>query len=626
MKIKTKFSVASGLVVFIVISLLALSTYMLVERTLEEKTTAYIKDNTVLLTGSISNWLKGKSSQIQIIKTEVENDFSPEKFQHALNNQALTHDFSLMFGTLAEETILRSNDINRISPTEIDFRQRPWFTLAQGNNGINYTAPYIDAATGELLLSVVTAINTNSGFKGVLGGDLSLDSIANSVNTINFNSTGLAFIADSSGKIITHPNSQFNNKTTQQIYGQSPKNALKIIEIMHEDHSKLLYFMPLESNSGVDWNVAVLLDKSKVYESLSTFTFQTFIFAIISIALCVFVLGNLAKRLLTPLESLEKAIKEIASGGGDLTQRMNKLGDDECGVVAQNFNVFLGSLQKLVKNIKDKATNVMSKSDEAQGLSTQSSESLSNQYLLIDNLATAMNEMSATSSDIASSAQEAASSVTAVNETAESSKSLFSKTSQDVIELSQSITDSQELSNQLAEYSGNIEQILSVINAVAEQTNLLALNAAIEAARAGEHGRGFAVVADEVRTLASRTQESTTEIKSMIAQIQQYSSQVQQAMNLSKDKATGCVEHTEIANQSLDTISNAVKDIMDRNIQIAAAIEEQSVVIEEINKNTTEIKDISMQVDEFSQEQFNTNTDLVNEVQSQHDLLGKFVV
>ena len=228
--------------------------------------------------------------------------------------------------------------------------------------------------------------------------------------------------------------------------------------------------------------------------------------------------------------------------------------------------------------------------------------------------------------DIASSAQDAATSISSVNERADEGKNLFSRTSHDVMELSETISSSQELSNQLAEYSNNIEQVLSVINGVAEQTNLLALNAAIEAARAGEQGRGFAVVADEVRTLASRTQESTTEIKTMIEQIQQSSGLVQVSMNESREKADSCVENTQIANQALEDISGAVKDIMDRNIQIAAAIEEQSVVIEEINKNTTHINDISLQVGDFSQEQVGTNETLVDEVNQQQVLLEKFIV
>jgi methyl-accepting chemotaxis protein len=626
MKIRTKFSVASGIVVFIVISLLSFSSYLLISQTLENKTKAYVEDNSLLLAQSINNWLSSKATQIQLLKNSIESDYSPDNFQRNLELSSLKDHFLLMFGTLSNESGLRSNNPDRINPAGIDFRERPWYKLGEENQDVIFTKPYVDAATKDLLLSVVAPIRSNGQFKGVLGGDLSLDSIAKSVNTINFNNTGIAFIADSDGNIITHPITKLNGKKTSNIYGKSPTNEKEIIQIEHDGLNKLIYFFPLEKKSGMNWYLGILLEEDKVYQSLTNLTTRSILFAFFSISLCVFILRKLAKRLLMPLNDLEVAIEEIASGGGDLTQRLVIKSEDECGAVATNFNKFLVSLQQLVNDIKHKADLVVDNSDSAKKLATESSSELVQQGTLVENLATAMNEMSATSNDIASSAQEAASSISSVNERAEEGKALFTKTSVDINELSETISISQKLSNQLAEYSNNIEQILSVINGVAEQTNLLALNAAIEAARAGEQGRGFAVVADEVRTLASRTQESTTEIKTMIEQIQEFSNQVQNAMNKSKDKANSCVENTEVANQALGDISDAVKDIMDRNIQIAAAIEEQSVVIEEINKNTTHINDISVQVGDFSKEQFSVNEKLVEEVNQQQLLLGKFIV
>ncbi|MDW7551197.1 methyl-accepting chemotaxis protein [Pseudoalteromonas peptidolytica] len=627
MKIRTKFSVASAVVILLIISVTTLSTYWFVSESVKAKTHAYVTDSTKLLAISIENWLAGKANQINVVKSQIEQNFSEEQFQQALNTPVFKSEFLLAFGTLATEEGLRSNNPARKNPPGVDFRERAWYQLGKNQNKTVYTSPYTDAATGELLLSVVSPIMAAGRFKGVIGGDLSLKTIASSVNLVNFDDTGYAFLVDRAGRVISHHDVDFNGKKMEQVYSNLRLSGVgELQEVDTKDGSRLFYLHPLDNTYGTDWYLAVLIDKAKAYKTLTEITLNSLIIAVLAVFIGVVCVRTLAIHLLKPLHDLETAITGMASGGGDLTQRLRIVNEDECGVVAQQFNVFLGFLHGLVGRVKERADDVVLSSDAAKELATHSSSRLDKQVSLIENLATAMNEMSTTSTEIAGNAQQAASSITSVNEKTSEGREIFFQARGQINTLADDITASYELSTQLAEYSQSIENILSVINGIAEQTNLLALNAAIEAARAGEQGRGFAVVADEVRSLASKTQESTTEIKSMIDQIQVSSTQVQQSMGSSRDKTQQCVSQTEQATHMLEEISEAVKELMDRNIQIATAIEEQSVVIEEINKNTIHINDISVEVGSFADKQYSASEELAKNAHEQETLLSKFTL
>ncbi|MBD1584771.1 methyl-accepting chemotaxis protein [Pseudoalteromonas sp. S16_S37] len=627
MQIRTKFSVTSAIVILLIISVTTLSTYWFVSDSVRAKTQAYVSDSAQLLAISIDNWLTIKASQINVIKSQLEHDFSVERFNEKLNTPFLKQEFLLVFGTLENESQLRSNDPNRQNPPNVDFRQRGWYQLGKNQQKTAFTSPYVDASTGELLLSVVSPINSGAKLQGVIGGDLSLEVIAKSVNAVNFDNTGYAFLVAGDGKIISHQNSNYNGKNIDTIDSALSISQIgELKEVTTKEGVKLFYLHQLANQYGTDWYLAVLIDKSLAYETLFDITLNSLIIAVIAVVLGVVCVRALALHLLKPLKELEQAITEIASGGGDLTRRLEIINEDECGVVAQQFNLFLASLRQLVTSVKERADKVVISSDSAKVLSSDSMKKLDEQVMLIDSLATAMHQMSTTSTEIAGNAQQAASSITQVNDKTIEGQSVFLKAKEQITALAQDIERSHALSTQLAEYSQNIENILSVINGIAEQTNLLALNAAIEAARAGEQGRGFAVVADEVRSLASKTQESTTEIKSMIDQIQASSSQVQQSMGSSKDKTQLCVEQTEQATNMLNEITESVKELMDRNIQIATAIEQQSVVIEEINKNTNHINDISVEVGSFADKQYCASDTLAEHAHEQEALLSKFTL
>ncbi|WP_411567257.1 methyl-accepting chemotaxis protein [Pseudomonas sp. KU43P] len=244
----------------------------------------------------------------------------------------------------------------------------------------------------------------------------------------------------------------------------------------------------------------------------------------------------------------------------------------------------------------------------------------------LDQLATAMAEMAATAEDVARNAQAAAEAALVATEQTTGGVALVSRSTGAIKRLANEMNDTGQAINELSALSQRIESIVAVITSIADQTNLLALNAAIEAARAGESGRGFAVVADEVRSLASRTQQSTQEIREMIEQLQSGVKHAQGRMQQSRETASRTAEDAVAANQTLDRIREAIQRINDMNLQIAAAAEQQSVTSEEINRNTTTIRDISLAVSGSADKQVAQCSVMVEHVGQQDRLLSRFKI
>jgi len=315
-----------------------------------------------------------------------------------------------------------------------------------------------------------------------------------------------------------------------------------------------------------------------------------------------------ARFVIKPVVDLTEVSKQMADdlckGKGDLSKRLDESGSDEVAALAKSFNTWIESSQILINKISDTQKRVAGVSEEIHSLSGHTSGGLSRQQTETEQVATAMNEMTATVQEVARNAVSAAEAARSADHDAKIGNEVVVKTIQALDTLSHEVERAADVMRKLEADSVSIGSVLAVIREIADQTNLLALNAAIEAARAGEQGRGFAVVADEVRTLASRTQESTREIQGIIEQLQSRSKEAVKVMDDSRSNVRICVDQAAQAGSALDTITNRVTVIDQMNAQIAAAAEEQSAVAEEINKN---IVNISRVTDESAEAAKQTN-------------------
>ena len=347
---------------------------------------------------------------------------------------------------------------------------------------------------------------------------------------------------------------------------------------------------------------------------------------VIGLLICVILVLGFPILITRPLHNLLHRIEQIADGDGDLRVRLEVMSRDELGKLSHAFNRFLDKLQPLIKEVGRVTGEVADSAQSLAGMAAANDRLINSEHAAVDQVSTAATEMSAAVHEVARNAQNAADAARGAEVQSREGAQVVGATIHAIRELAQEVEGASDTIQTLAQETANIGAVLAVIKGIAEQTNLLALNAAIEAARAGEQGRGFAVVADEVRALAARTQDSTKDIQQMIERLQSGVQNAVKAMHSGSVKARDSVDRAAGVDDALSATGDSVARINDMAAQIATACEEQSAVTEEIARNISDIRDLSNEAAQTSEQSTQASRHLSELSSGLAQLVGRFRV
>jgi methyl-accepting chemotaxis protein len=423
----------------------------------------------------------------------------------------------------------------------------------------------------------------------------SMDDMVRLLNGFKIEKTGFVFLTDSSGQVQIHRENNKSSSSLSQLYGSESaqllnKSGFNLLETDYENQRVLVSSMYIPS---MDWFVIGVVPVNEVFADLDTVAKQMMVTTIVVAGLFILMGIVLANSIAKPIRAIAQRFSELGKGEGDLSLRIPVVCSSEIGQLSQGFNDFV---EKIHESMKEVASTSSALQSAADGVSTKAHTTHDNSQIQRDQtiqVVTAINQMGATISEIASNAATAAETATQASDNTQEGQQVVNKAKDAISRLASDIESTGQVVGQLASTTQEIGSILDVIRDISDQTNLLALNAAIEAARAGEQGRGFAVVADEVRNLASRTADSTEEIQKMINQLQSDAQDAVTAMAAGQAVTGEGVTSSDEAVEVLITISERIHDISDRNTQVATATEEQSTVVHTINQNIEEINAIN---------------------------------
>ncbi|MPW29717.1 HAMP domain-containing protein [Agarivorans sp. B2Z047] len=447
------------------------------------------------------------------------------------------------------------------------------------------------------------------------------------LDSFKIEKSGFVFLSDGEGVIRLHRNNELVGKLKlTDEFGQATssllnKQGFNLVEVNYQGQQLLLSSSYIES---MDWYLIAQVPKAEVFEELNRSRYYMIVTTLLVIGVFLLVAVWLAGTITRPIAKLADVFQNLGEGEGDLRQRLDTESNDEMAKLAKGFNSFIEKIHRSVSSVAQTGENLGDASRSVANQSQRTLENTQHQQDRVTQVATAINQMGSTVNEIASNASQAADAAQDAEQESNKGQQVVLRARDNIMRLAEEMQQVATVVSSLAESSQSIGGILDVIRGISEQTNLLALNAAIEAARAGEQGRGFAVVADEVRNLAGRTAESTDEIQQMINNLQEQASQAVSAIEQSSGMSSQGAEEAGHAYSALQEISKRVTLISDMNIQVATATEEQSSVVSELNGNVEEINLSTQQATDTASELSQASESLKQLADKLADLVGTF--
>lgn len=502
--------------------------------------------------------------------------------------------------------------------------QRPWYSQGKSSQVTDVTEVYPDSTTGNDVISIMKSMGD-----GVALVDIELTILEQTIAGIDYPGA-VTVITDGNGEVMAS-NSKVVVKGTHfrdAGMGDVEHNMLSQTETM-QDYSlagvdKIAFSQAIPLVNGKKWYLFIGVDKSIAYASLNDVLKQAIISSIVMSLIAIVLMFVVLQIIYRPINQLKDMALDLSRGNGDLTSRLSIDTQDDLGDIAEGINQFIGQLQQLMLEVQHSSDSIDSSIERLKAEADANKQILNAHTQETEQIVAAIEEMSATANDVARNGSETAAFTQTTNEQALTSKQVVARATSTVAQLVQEVEATSENIAEIDRNTLDITNVLKVIGEIADQTNLLALNAAIEAARAGEQGRGFAVVADEVRALAARTQASTAEIEQTLAKLRGGSTSAISAMQATKSTCEQTAKATDNVAEDLDGIVESVNQINDLNTQIATAAEEQSSVSDEITRNMAAISEMANELSMNGEVSVKQTLNLAQANTELKSIVGKF--